>query len=267
MNTYGERVRRKAPERYHPIRNPLMPSVRAAESARKRTDSSESHARTNGTGRSRESLECGVETAYTVINDYLRRGYEAAQGNGDRVEPGGGMRDERQGYGPWMYQSNPMAFAMQQWLTAIRAWSDAWSAGFMGAGQQTWPQQMWNMAWPGYGTSPGWGTSPGYAGQPVSPFVTVHISSDRAGSVTADVNLNPGAERMSLTMAPPVNDVSSRIVPNVSITNEGGSLKVHVDVEKDQPAGTYRREIRSSMDGATCGDVTIVVTEPSTKVA
>ena len=90
MNTYGERARRKAPERDRPIRNSLMPAVIAAESARKRTDSSESHARTNGTGRSSEPLECGVETAYTVINDYLRRGYEAAQGNGDRVEPGGG---------------------------------------------------------------------------------------------------------------------------------------------------------------------------------
>jgi hypothetical protein len=267
MSTYVEHVRRMPPKRDRPIRNPLVSPEKPGQSAKESKQSRETHARANGNGRLRESLEGGVETAYTVINDYLRRGYEAAQGNGDRSEPEGGMRDERQSYGPWIYTLSPMAFAMQQWLAAIRVWTDAWSTCFTGSGYPAWPQQMWNMPWPGYGTSPGCGMPPGYAGAPVSPPFAVHVSSDRAGSVKADVNLKPGAERACLTVGPLMNRVSTPIVPGVSINNERGLLKVQVYVQKDQPAGTYRREIRSSLDGSTCGDVTIEITDPPTKAS
>src|ERR1700693_3957191 len=109
MSAGERRARAAPPERIGPIRNPL---------------SSPAHAETTGNP-FRDTLECGVQTAYTVIDDYMRRGYEAARSMRDHPNDRGNMQDYGPNYGGWSNPWGPMAAPFQQWLGAMQAWVNA----------------------------------------------------------------------------------------------------------------------------------------------
>jgi hypothetical protein len=192
-------------------------------------------------------VENGVRTAYQVIEEYMRRGYEAANGNQNHQERRGPMDEKRANFygmqNPW----GAMQPFTEQWLMAMRAWTNAW-ASFIPGG---WPQQQaWNPA----------GTS--HANSEAMPAVSVQLTSRRPAEVIT--NLRPGADGMDLGVDPLYHDAgsSARIEQlRVSITRVPGRVRVSVSVDADQPAGRYYGAIRNLADRSIVGDLSVVISE------
>src|ERR1043165_441210 len=179
MNSSHTRLKRPAPERTGPTRNPMM---RAASGAASTTASIANAAL--------RPLECGVQTAYAVIDEYMRRGYEAARGQ-ERQTGETYMSNEKPNYGSSYGSSpyNPFSQAapmMEQWM---RFWMDAWSALVPGA-------RPGGFGF-GYGAPPSAYAPTGYATGASAPPVSVWVSSARPVEVT--VNLKPGTYATDLT--------------------------------------------------------------------
>jgi hypothetical protein len=224
MRHSSPRLHRVPPERSGPIRNPLV-----------RGNSSTPFPR----GTLRDVVECGVQTAYSVIDEYMRRGYQAAHHNERNGNSKGHMSNERSNYG-WSNPWGPMTPLMEQWMAAFRMWTDAWSA--FGPGMRPpFPSQPW--PYPPTGAAPS--------------TVSVSVSSHRPIEVTVD--LLPGAELKDLqadSFEPPFQS-------SVYIYPRPGGIYVRVDVPQDQAAGTYHGVIRSN--GCVVGNLTVTITQPSKK--
>ena len=138
-----KRLSREAPVRTAPIRNGVLGAPHAPTSSNGagfttagmldkgiRTAQRAAHAaNAAATG----AVERGVETAYTVIDDYMMRGRQAANRHQERNgRPG--MNDEQQRYGPsWGAGAGPMSPVMAPWFQMMRLWTDAMTA-FVGGG-------------------------------------------------------------------------------------------------------------------------------------
>jgi len=195
-----------------------------------------------------EVLESGVRTAYQVIDEYMRRGYEAAGNNQNDPNKRGHMNENRANYN-WQNPWGPMSQLTEQWMMAMRTWTEAWSAFVPGG----WPQQPWNPAGPC---------------NPNAPVVSVQVSSPRPTEVTA--NLRPGAELMDLVVDALHGEgpqAPSFELSTVSITRELARMRVNVRVGANVPAGSYRGAIRNRADGCIVGDLTVVITESATEKA
>ena len=218
------RAKRVPPERAGPVRNSFFPPPPMPHPGNPL----------------RDALECGVRTAYTVIDDYMRRGYEAARSTRDHANRRGNMPDENQNYGSWNNPWGPMAAPFQQWMFAMQAWMSAWSSFMPGA----WPQQMYT-------------TAPGQAGAAVP--VSVEVTSYKPVKVTASVSLSPGAESMPLTLGPLSGDATTA-PQGVALAIRQGIAVVAVTVTAEQLAGTYRCDIQAQ--GRCVGGLSIVVADP-----
>jgi hypothetical protein len=196
-----------------------------------------------------KALECGVQTAYAVIDDYMKRGYEAARKSRDNPNNRGHMGEEKSSYNNWSNPWGTVSPLMEQWTVAMRAWSDAWSTLMPGARPGGWPPAAWNPGYP-----------PAHAPAP-SPSMTVEVSSRRPTEVSA--NFKPGVELLGKLTAdsfmPPLHK-------GVSLSHQGGRLRVSVAIGDDQAAGRHSGVIRAS-DGCVIGDLTVVISEPRTEPA
>jgi len=259
MNQTGARRKRTAPERTGPIRNSILPHRATASTPPAAAPCEPRPASAAGeppAGGLREALECGVQTAYTVIDEYMRRGYEAARGNRNDTNGSGPMNGNRPNNAGWQGAWSPGPAAMEQWFTAVKAWTDMLSAfvpgGFPGAGPGGW-QQPWNMG----GMAGPW-SAPGAQGAPCptpgGPPISVRVTSLRPAEVTAC--LIPGAEAMPLVAHVPH-------LKGLHISCEGGNVSVHLNVAADQKAGTYPGKIQAH--GRDVGDLTVTISEPSSK--
>jgi hypothetical protein len=186
------------------------------------------------------ALEGGVRTAYAVIDEYMRRGQDAARDIFNDPSRRGSMNnDERPNFPGGYNQSNPMAMFAEQWMMAMRAWSQAWSSFAPGG----WPMPGMNPFVPS-------------AGQ--SPTVTVKVSSASPVEVTA--NLHPGTDAASL-VAEPLR-AEGHTAPEIAapeIIREGSTVSVAVKIGPKQPKGRYRSNIRRKADGSVAGDLVVVV--------
>jgi hypothetical protein len=184
------------------------------------------------------ALESGVRTAYQVIDEYMRRGYEAAGNNHRDPNRGDPMNGNKS---PYIDAQNPwgaMSQLTEQWLTAMRAWTEAWSTFIPGNGPTPWNP----------------------VGRPVT--ISVRVLSARPAEVTA--NLRPGADLMDLVadaLQSEGNQRASIDSESISITREPGRVRVNVKVSIDRPAGIYRGPIRNRADGNVAGDLTVTITE------
>jgi len=187
-------------------------------------------------------LENGVRTAYAVIDDYMRRGQEAARTIFNDPNRRGYMSDDRGsfpggfnpggGFGP----TNPMNMLAEQWMLMMRAWSNA-CAGFV-------PGQ-----WQGMNPFANAGSH--------AATVTVSISSSCQVEVTA--NLYPGADIQALVSEPLRAEGSAASIDSASVVREGFNVRITVKVGDKQAAGVYRGNIRRKTDGNVAGELTVVV--------
>jgi hypothetical protein len=238
MNSSASRHKRVPPERRGPVRNPI------AAPLRDKVDSAAAGPAAPGV--LREALECGVQTAYTVIDQYMRRGYEAARSNQNHPDGRGHMSDGTKfggrPTGPW----GPFGAPLEMWMGAVRAWTEAWSAFMPGMTQNAFnPAAM--MGFP---------PCPPAA----APTVSIYVSSERPTEVTA--SMSPCTDLNALETSDLTSDTASQQMKGISISGGlGNTVRINVPVTADQPPGTYRGRI--SCRGLNVGSVTVVITGPA----
>jgi len=205
-------------------------------------------------------LENGVRTAYAVIDDYIRRGQEAARGIFNDATMRGSMSDQgnfggysggfnsgssagsntgnNAGFNPWG-SNNPMAMLFEQWMSAMRAWNQAWP----GFAQGGWPQA---------------GGFPFAAPAGQARAVAVKVNASRPVEVT--LNLYPGPDAQLLAVdALQAEGFSAAPLPAPVLAREQGVVRVSLVVGAEQPAGRYRGLIRTRSGETVAGELTVVV--------
>lgn len=243
MKSTEPHLRRNPPERSGPVRNPL-----AAPRDIPRPSNGSPPQPMAAAEAVRGALENGVRTAYAVIDDYMRRGQEAARGIYNDSSRRGDMSDYKgsfggAGYGtggygggnnPW----NPFTMMAEQWMMAMRAWTQAWSAFMPGMN----PQQPWNPM----------SCAPGPS------RISVNVASARPVEVTA--NIQPGADMFGLVSEPLRSEgANAHTIDPPVITRDAASIRIGLTIAADQPAGRYRGLIRKRSDDCVAGDLTVVV--------
>jgi len=192
-------------------------------------------------------LERGVETAYMVVEEYMRRGREATgrryqssqNGNGNgNGRPG--MNNDRQGGNA---QVPPM---MMPFMQMMRMWTDGMSAFVPGAGQAAdWMNQFvpGASAWMGTPTT--------------TRAISVLVSSQAPTEVTVD--LEPGAEYAKLSADPlTTQDDDAPPLAAIRFECEKGHVRVRVTVPSDQPGGSYFGHIVDAT-GARRGELRVEI--------
>jgi hypothetical protein len=224
MSRTSIRLKRVAPGRKGPIRNPVSQWDSADrytgfESARKKK------------GKASKSPEGGVRNAYDVIEDYMRRGYEAAFDNQNSIRRGP-MKQDKANLNIQTILT-PLTQLSDLWLDGMRKWIDVLSA-FVPRESET-----------------------ASASAPVHPpQVTVQVFSDRPTDVS--VQLTPGTDEKdlkadSLDDGPNVPPIKAG---NISIKRDNkGNVRILLKVDKDQPAGKYVGAIRVESDHRPVGKI------------
>jgi hypothetical protein len=238
------RSKRVPPARTGPLRNPM-----AAGTPQSGPNPAKAGALAGANGVLQKALECGVQTAYAVIEDYMKRGYEAARKSRDNPNNRGRMGEEKSSYNNWSNPWGPISPLMEQWTVAMRTWSDAWTALMPGARPGGWPPAAWNPGFP-----------PAHA-PATAPSMTVEVSSRRPTEISA--SLKPGVELLGKFTA---DSFVPPLQKGVSLSHHGGHLRVSVAISDDQAAGRYSGVIRAS-DGCVIGDLTVVISEPRAEPA
>jgi hypothetical protein len=276
MSPLSSRRKRVPPERSGPIRNPVVPASAGTDDAPRATRSAaaapgapfgavvdegrrtaERLAEISNTA-VRGAMECGVQTAYTVIDEYMARGREAAGRYHNRPNGRGPMNDDRQNYGGWSTAWGPMSPFLAPWTNAMRMWTDALTTFAPGAG----PQQGWSTGAPDYGAHATPGGAAPFTGA-ATPRVSVKVSSRSPAEVT--LNVAPFADRMTLVAGPlQKTDGSLGALPltGVSITCEPGHVRVSVTVITDQPPGRYSGVILNAIGNDVVGTLTVEIAAP-----
>jgi hypothetical protein len=225
------RVTREPPERTGPIRRAGMGSSSASQAgaAGPVTPSSvvEQGIKTArmmarvADGTVKGVVERSVDNAYTVIDEYMTRGRDAA---GRRSQWTDGRYDMSQD--PQFSTWGPNSDFVAPWWQMMRTWADGMAA-FMFCGPAA--ATTWLNACARGGT--------GWAGSHVqAPKIEPRVSSKRHAAVT--VSLQPGAESMELTATGKGNEPTLpeiKFDPPVAATVRG----VNVTVPDDLPAGPY----------------------------
>lgn len=232
--TSSPHLKRPFPERNGPIRNPMSARTQVqAESGAARDPMGSVSAAVFG------AVENGVRTAYAVIDEYIRRGQDTARAMFNDPYRRGPMNDERGnfggGYNPW----NPMTMFTEQWMMAMRMWSQAWASFVPGGWQQG-------------GLNP-FAFYPGAV-----PSISVSVSS--AAPVEVSLNLYPNLDMSGLVAEPLRADESAlpAIEPPL-IVREPASVKASLTIGANQPKGRYRGLIRKEIDKAVAGEFTVII--------
>jgi hypothetical protein len=228
------REKRTPPERSGPIRNPMAPRPHAGSGSSAPGDPI-SLVGTAVFG----AVENGVRTAYAVIDEYMRRGQETARNMFVDSYRRGPMSDDRSnfggGYNPW----NPMSTFTEQWMMAMRMWSQAWSS-FMPPG--------WAQA----------GMNPFAFTQAAAPGVSMKVSSTLP--VEAALKLYPGLDLAGLVAEPlRADEAASPAIEAPLISREPGTVGVTLKIGASQPKGCYRGNIRKNTDKSVVGELIVTI--------
>lgn len=275
MSPSTSRARRVPLERYGPIRNPVVPRANGADGTPRATrpartaSGADLGAAVAGTARAAEriaevsnaavrgAVECGVQTAYTVIDEYMRRGREAASRQPNRPDGSGDMND-RQYDSNWSAAWGPMWPMVAPWMQVMKVWTDAVATNVPGAG----PQDGWNPGTPGP-APPNTASAAPFAAATRAPKVSVKVSSQSPIEVTPVVwRFDAG---MQLVADPLQNSDSSLALPlnGVAITCGPGTVQVSVTVVTDQPAGRYSGAIWTAGRSEVVGSLTVEIAGPA----
>ena len=267
MSPSSSRRKRVPPEGSGPIRNPVVPPSAGTEDPRRPAPGAAFGAVVDeglrtaerlaeiSTAAVRGAMECGVQTAYTVIDEYMARGREAASRFQQRPDGRGPMSDDRQNTGGWSTAWGPMSPFILPWMNAMRMWTDALTSFAPGAAPQG-----WNPVATGY--QAGTAGAP-FAGAGPAPRVSVRVSSQSPAEVT--LNVAPYADRMTLAAGPLQKiDGPPDALPltGVSITCEPGHVRVSVTVITDQPPGRYSGVVLNTTGNEIVGSLTVEIAGP-----
>jgi len=223
-------VKRTPPERGGPIRKP-MPS-RLRNEAQPGDPIGAAGAAVFGV------LENGVRTAYAVIDEYMRRGQQAARGMFNDSYRRGPMNDDRGNFSGGYNPPNPMAMFTEQWMTAMRMWAQALSSYAPG---------MWQQ--------PG---NPFPFGGVATPAVSVQVSATSPVEVT--LNLCPGSDLGGLLSEPlRAEEFMAPAIEPASVIRDPGGVRVSLKIGAEQPKGRYRGLIRKEIDKSVAGELTVIV--------
>lgn len=242
MKSPAARLKLTPPKQTGPVRNWIAPPPQAA------SQTSAAGTSAPGTSPSRDpitaagavvcgALENGVRTAYSVIDEYMRRGQDTARAIFNDPNMRGTMSDNRGNYPGGFNPANPLAMLTEQWMTAMQPWTQAWST-FLPMMQQP-------------------GMNPFATTANPAPAVSMKISS--ASPVEVVANLYPGLDMAGL-VSEPLRAEGSAATPIESpeIVRDPGGVRISVKVADKQPAGRYRGYIRKK-DGGVAGDLMVVV--------
>ena len=151
------------------------------------------------------------------------------------------MSDYRSNYGGFN-PMNPFAMFTEQWMMAMRAWTQAWASMMPGMSGQ-WQQGPW---------------TPMAYGAP-APKLSVQVISTRPAEVSAV--LNPGLEPCGLVCDPLRGEgTTPGQIDAPAIHMEPGCVRIAVHVKHDQGTGRYRGSIRKKTDGSVAGEVSVSLT-------
>jgi hypothetical protein len=242
------RLTRTPPEQTGPLRNPMAPPQE-----RKVPGGPPPDLFTAAGATVCGVLENGVRTAYAVIDEYMRRGQDAARTifndpnrrgfmsdnrsnfPGAGYSYGGGYPPSGGGYPP----SNPMAMLAEQWMMMMRMWSNAFSS--IAPGQ-----------WPMPGPNPY--SYPGATSVPV----TLKIEANRPVELTANVYAGPDGQAL-ISDSLKSDGSGGSPIESPSVIRDGMSVRVTLKVTEQQPSGVYRGSIRRKSDGFVVGDLIVVL--------
>ncbi len=189
-------------------------------------------------------LENGVRTAYAVIDEYMRRGQEAARGVFNDPNRRGAMSDSSGNFGGgfnnWNNPMGAMAAMAAQWMAAMQAWSQMWSS-YMPPG---WQQAAMNP----------------FAFAQGTPAVAVMVKLTSARPAEVVVNMNPTADPSGLICEPLRAESGSGVpIGDVTIARDGAVIQVGVKIGDQQAAGKYGGLIRRKTDQGVVGEVMVTV--------
>ena len=193
-------------------------------------------------------LESGVRSAYAVIDEYMRRGQEAARASSNDFYKRGPMNEDRPNFSggysnPWgagyNNSPNPLSMMMEQCMMAMRMWTQAASAVMPGGFPQA-------------------GMYPSGSAEAAIPPITVKVST--SSLVEVEIALQPGPGFGGLVCDPLRPEGFSALpIEPATIDREHGGVRVTVNVGASQEKGRYRALVRREIDGGIAGELVITV--------
>ncbi|MGH9606303.1 MAG: hypothetical protein ACRD3N_11465 [Terracidiphilus sp.] len=233
MSTSSPHLKRTPPEQSAPVRSRMAPPRGGPQAGVPPELFTAAGAAVCG------AVENGVRTAYSVIDDYMRRGQDAARGIFNNSDRRGFMSDDRGNFGGGYNPMNPLAMVTEQWMMAMRMWSQAFSAFVPSAWQQP-------------------GMNPFAWSDTLAPAVSVKVSS--ASPVEVAVKVNPGLDLSMLVSEPLLAEgFTAPPIDAPAIVREPGTVRVSLKIGAKQPAGKYHGHILKQTDRSVAGDLTVVV--------
>lgn len=239
MTTTSYRVKRTQPEQSGPVRNSMATSPWGGAQVRAPGEMFTA-ASTAVCG----VLENGVRTAYAVIDEYMRRGQEAARDVFNDPNRRGPMSDGSGNFGGGFNPgNNPLGMMMEQWMSAMQAWSQMLSS-YMPPG---WQQATTNPF--AYGQA---------SATMTAAAVMVKLSSARPAEVA--VSLSPGADPAGLVCEPLRPESGSGTpIEAASIARDGAAIQVGVKIGAKQAPGRYHGYIRRKTGPGIAGELTVTI--------
>ncbi len=210
-----------------------------------------------------ETVDAGVNTAYRVLGDYLRRGQEAAQKHGTG-------QDGRQN--PWAFPGAPWAAGMASIpLQMFRAWAQlasAWADMSMLPGASEGVRQMtklvedfWAMTGVAPNTEPD-ADKPGKSGSAALPAAQrFAVETASAQPVEVDVAFDPpaGVVPMIQRLHPLRGDAPALTALEFEYDAATGRAKLAIAIPAAQAPGRYVGTIFDDRDDRACGTINVRV--------
>jgi hypothetical protein len=241
-----KRVTRDTPSRRGPIRNRAFRGGTGFgnASANGRSGESEQDKPRSSTGALQGAVEGTVATAYTVIEQYMKRGQAAASRHYDTSPNSGTNGDPRGNRAPY---AGSGTFAWDPWDPA--AWMGPWTEAL-----RVWSEGMARFA---DTAAAGWDRAPSAPAAGRTRTVSVEVQSPKPVSVILD--LEPNLEDQRLTLGPLVHAGDSEVtLGGVELELEEGRCTVRLEVEESQPSAAYVGVVEDRR-GQRLGEITVVV--------
>ena len=252
--TTPKRQKREVPSRSAPIRNKLFPPPLVdghsdarftAGAAAGKTIKTARRAVKSADEKMRRTVERGVDTAYMVIEEYMRHGRQAAgRQHEQRAADWGATKlngHQNASIAAGWKALAPLAAPLMQVLRQLTG-----GAAASGASIATdWINQLVS----------------GQASNAAQPAIAVQVSAQAQTEVT--VKLQPGADSHGLRAEPLVHTDRKDAPPLVSIglESKAGQVRVRLTVPNDQPAGSYVGALRDT-SGTERGELRVEISAP-----